>query len=246
MTQIAKLPAISPGMTPSPLSNISSLNEQVTSVVMTPDTKKLFYLVTTDIGSAVYLLENGTSRQIDSSPFREWVLSYGNDTLYATPKASSYAFGVMTTVPGFVPQTKELAALSVLPGAGGHLSSVWIPGSIESRFERRGSFSTLPFKTLMSKCSFISSVGVLCAVPRSLSFDYIFPDDWYKGLVSPNDDLFVYNVETKEDASYFSFDEAYGVFDIVHITPHENYFSFINKKDGALWLLQRNIIEVGL
>jgi hypothetical protein len=240
---IATLPNISPNMSPTSLINEEYLNLNVSSVTISDDGVALFYTVTTEDSSNIYELRGGKSTFITSSPFREWILSANAGRLYATPKASSYAFGIVTTVPGFIPISKGLAGLQITPGAGGYITSFWDKGEIGTRFERAGDSFTFPFRVIATKCSFLDRTVGVCGVPTNFSYDMNLPDDWLKGLTSFKDELWIFDVTKKEASLYYSFDESLGEFDIVNIKGNTLFISFINKKSGNLWLIQRAVVE---
>lgn len=96
--------------------------------------------------------------------------------------------------------------------------------------------SLLPFSTLADKCAWShSSENIYCAVPNNFS-DQQYPDRWFKGLTSFNDD-------------FWKIDAASGTAKIIADTAKTNAFDadklftdnndetlfFINKKDLSLW-----------
>jgi hypothetical protein len=92
-------------------------------------------------------------------------------------------------------------------------------------------------KTLPEKCiwSEVDVNKIYCAVPKNLPTAN-YPDDWYKGLVSFDDNLWQIDTLTGETTLLLN---QFG-FDIINIfkTKNEDFLFFQNKKDGTLWSLK--------
>lgn len=79
-----------------------------------------------------------------------------------------------------------------------------------------------------------------CAIPKRLPTS-LYPDDWYKGLVSTND--YIEKIDLANDIHYQISDlsivsgEEIDVLDIT-LSPNEHHLTFRNKTDGYLWLLE--------
>jgi hypothetical protein len=82
--------------------------------------------------------------------------------------------------------------------------------------------------------------GVFCASPREVTSTAQLPDDWYKGVVGFNDELYV--IDTVNVVSYLISDlseESGRPIDVLSIGTNtaSSLVYFINKYDGALWVL---------
>ena len=73
---------------------------------------------------------------------------------------------------------------------------------------------------------------IYCGVPNLIPhLDY--PDEWYQGIVSFNDSIWKVNISTGEISLLLEETNT----DIIKpfLSPNEDYFIFINKKDNTLW-----------
>ncbi len=107
-----------------------------------------------------------------------------------------------------------------------------------------GTSTEVIFKTLADKCvwSKLRKNEVYCAVPTEIP-EASYPEDWYKGLVSFTDQIWVLNVLNGEVhllANPINLSKS--LIDITDLTldPKENYLYFINKRDLSLWMLDLN------
>lgn len=104
-------------------------------------------------------------------------------------------------------------------------------------------------KTLSDKCVWSDNnpKHIYCAVPKIIpSADY--PDEWYQGIVSFNDDFWMINTEegtTKliyeniADSSGLTLD----AFDL-KLNSDDKYLAFTNKNDLSLWLLDLSETDI--
>ncbi len=245
---IAGVPNVPETGTALPLENIKYLNAQVTSVATNLTKTEASYVVSTDTGSAIYTITQTKDPQfIATSPFREWDIAYGGETLYVTTKPAAYVEGGTFSLPLFQSEIVEKTGLMSNPGASGILlNSMWGNKGLVTFFSNRGTIQVLPFTTLASKCSWGKKTLLVCAVPKIIpKSSEGLPDDWFQGRISFDDDLNLIDVRTGEKYSFYSFSEKEGVFDVVNITPStmNDLFSFSNKRDRSLWLLNTNLIH---
>jgi hypothetical protein len=95
------------------------------------------------------------------------------------------------------------------------------------------------FKTFPEKCTWAGKkYFVYCAVPAILPAS-AYPDDWYAGVVSFNDSIWSYNIETGEtkvlyDATASTLSEQIDAINLV-LSKDEKILYFINKRDNSLW-----------
>jgi hypothetical protein len=102
---------------------------------------------------------------------------------------------------------------------------------------------TLPF--IPEKCTTIpSEAGVVyCAVPTNMSSS-VFPDDWYKGVVSYSDILWSMNIENGEATGMSDFlTESGREIDVAQIGTIGTGAKIwlINKNDNSLWLFEKTV-----
>jgi Tol biopolymer transport system component len=92
-------------------------------------------------------------------------------------------------------------------------------------------FTVLAGGTIAAKCSWApDNVHVFCGIPTDYSRNQFWPDDYYKGVIRTSDELVKINTETTASQIIFS----PSIFDVETpvVDPLENYFMFINRKDG--------------
>ncbi len=93
--------------------------------------------------------------------------------------------------------------------------------------------------TFADKCIWSNKTeGIIyCAVPKEYSSG-VYPDDWYKGVKSTEDKLWLVDAQTGE-VQILS-ENMGGNIDAVDLkfTSDESYFFYTNKKDGTLWTVK--------
>jgi hypothetical protein len=245
---IANVPLINEGSDASPLENIKYLTSQVQSLAVNESKTEVSYVVVTETGSAIYSvagIKNPTL--ITSSPFREWDIAYGGDTLYVTTKPSAYIEGTTFSLPRFEGEIAEKTGLMSLPSSSGtFLASMWGSKGLATFLSQNGNTRVLSVATLVSKCAQGTQSMFVCAVPRDIPRTTEgLPDDWFQGRISFNDDLYLIDSTTGEKYSLYSFTEKDGLFDVIHITVSNKgeFVTFTKKQDTTLWLLNTNLIE---
>jgi len=244
---IAEIPKVQDGDTPLPLGNIQYISSEVSSVATNLSKEKISYLVTTSNGSTVYTISPKGPVAVASSPFREWSLAYGGDSLYVTTKPSAYVSGVTLSVPSFQTEVADKTGLMSTPGSGGTiLSSMWGSKGLATFLSNRGDITILDTPTLAPKCAWGRNSFLVCGIPRSLPrATEGLPDDWLQGRVSFSDDLYVVDNKNGNTLHLYSFTESEGTFDITNISLSQNneYFSFNKKQDSSLWLLNTTLLK---
>lgn len=95
--------------------------------------------------------------------------------------------------------------------------------------------------TLPEKCVwFNDSVSAICGIPKE-TLGGKYPDDWYQGIVSFSDDIYMLNVDEGFSNFIISPEEFSGEsIDVIKPTldDDEKFLFFINKKDQSLWSLE--------
>ncbi len=243
---IATIPTVQESEVALPLLNVQYVNAQVTSVATNLKKEKISYVVTTDSGSSIYTIGVKGPEFVVSSPFGEWALSYGDDSLKVTSKPSAFVLGSTFSIPSFQSEIIDKTGLMSNPGPEGYiLSSMWGSQGLATFMVNNGDIKALPFKTLAQKCSWGEKKFLVCAVSKNLIRTVEgLPDDWFQGRVSFDDDLFLVDSKTGDKYTLYLFKPDDGVFDIANISIAEgnNLLSFNKKQDGTLWLLNLNLV----
>jgi hypothetical protein len=233
----------------------SLLSVGIKEFAISPNRNKIFYL--TEIGEDyVGTTEDFTSKinvnkkQVFSSPLREWLVQWPkDDTIFFNTKPS-------VAVPGFLfsQNINKAGFIKILGDVNGLTSNVSPDGKkmiysestenglktyiydLETRKSSLWSLSTMPSE----KCLWggIEQNVLYCAVPSPLP-PAEYPDAWYQGIISFDDEL--WRVDTKTGNAELLVDRATldrsGGVDAINLvlSPREEYLLFINKKDSSLW-----------
>ncbi len=225
--------------------------ENISSAVVSPDGSKVFYLSSfgdQTLGTSANL--DGTKKsQFFTSSFSEWIPQWPTARIMTiTTKASA-------SVPGFVytldTQTGDmnkiiggLKGLTTLTSSDGKNMLYSVSNgkdfSLYSYSLKTNTTTNLNIKTLPEKCVWSSdNITVYCGVPVSPDAG-AYPDVWYQGLTSFNDQIWKINTATSEfnmigdpnsdvnvsmDATKLILDKT------------ESNLFIVNKKDSKLWSL---------
>ena len=223
------------------------LPDNITDMSVSSDGSKIFYLY--NQGESVIGTTSGVlgdkKVQVFDSPFSEWLTSWPSAKMIVlTTKPSG-------NIPGYLyalnPDTKSLA--KILGGING-LTAIGSPSGklilygdsslslniydLETRSSLALGARTLPEKCVWNK----GSTAIYCAVPKSAPGAF-YPDSWYRGEVSFNDDIWKIDVETGSGAIILEPTRAPGGVVVDGIKPsldeNESYLFFVNKSDSYLW-----------
>lgn len=243
---VANIPNVSQNGTPLPLENIQSLTGEVTSVAVSSQKDKAAYVVGTSNGSTIYTIAQKGPIMVATSPFKEWNVSYGGDSLFVTSKASAYVEGATLSLPFFESEIAEKTGLLSIPSPNNTLlNSMWSKRGLVTFFIDQVGTKILPITTLAQKCAWGSGTYLACAVPRIIPRGTEgLPDDWYQGRISFSDDLFIIDTTLNEKFPLYTFTEEDGIFDVTNITlsKQNDLLTFNKHQDKTLWLLNTNLI----
>lgn len=234
---------------------------ELTSTYLTPNIKelvlsdkkdKLFYLTQTDSGAKGILSNpNGTKGvSLFESPLREWTVQWPKaDTISLTTKASAQVPGYMyflnTTsgkqkriLGGFLGLTTltNTNASKILYSFNDNTGKMYLQ---TYKISSDTSAPTLSTPTLTEKCVWGKKNidTAYCAIPKNLNRG-AYPDDWYKGVVSFEDNIW------KIDTSTGTTELVLNIFDVsgkdidainLSLDANEKFLLFTNKKDFSLW-----------
>ncbi len=238
--------------------NLSLLSPSIQEAVVSPDRSKIFYLTqvgdsyigtTEDFGAKPAI----NKKQIFSSAFGEWQIQWPEkNTIFFNTKPSA-------NVPGFLYSlnlsktgtlTKILGDIngltsSISPDAKKMIYSASSDTGLQTFFyditARQGSL--FPLVTLPEKCVWagIEQDILYCAVPASLPAGS-YPDDWYQGTISFNDEI--WKIDTKTGNTELLVDKTslgkLGGLDATDLmlSPNEDYLMMNNKKDLSVWQIK--------
>lgn len=246
---LADIPDVDENDQAEPLENITYLPSQVTSIAVNKKGTLLSYLVTGDQGGSIYTITNKETALITTTPFKEWKLSYGGDTLFATSKPSAYVEGQTVLIPSFEFIVGQKTGLMSNPSPTGlFLNSMWSSKGLKTFLSSGGNLVVLNTTTLASKCAWGQKDFLICAIPKTLPRGTEgLPDDWFQGRVTFDDSFITIDTTTSTTYPLYIFETPENkVFDVTSITVsnNNNFIGFNRKQDATLWLLDINRISV--
>jgi hypothetical protein len=209
-----------------------------------------YVLPNTNGGVSVILadLRDQTKRVLHQSSFAEWVIQRVNDGVVTlTTKADSRVGGFMyeLNTSGGLPVKilEDIVGLTTLTSP----KKTWVIYSTgrESELETYAYNTTtkqskrLGVKTLPEKCAFSQQKeDVLFCGATDQPERVPYPETWYQGVTSFNDNLWQINLtEETYDALLINKEEVPESFDMTKlaISPRDEFVLFVNKKDLTLW-----------
>lgn len=246
---LATIPKVNEKEQARPLENITYLPSQVTSVTVNKKTSEVSYLVTGDQGGSIYTITEKGVTFVTNTPFKEWTLSYGGNTLFATSKPSAYVEGQTVSIPSFEFLIGGKTGLMSNPGESGmFLSSMWSNKGLKTFLSLYGRQVILDTATLASKCAWGENNFLVCAKPKLLPKKTEgLPDDWFQGRVSFNDSFVTIDTKTAEVYPLYIFEDVKKtIFDVTNISLSRDntLLSFTRKQNASLWLLDTKLISV--
>lgn len=225
------------------------LPENIVALAKNPDSTKITYAAKQNNNTLIMILDIGTKslRQIFSSPFSEWKLSWTTENkVTMTTKPSG-------RVPGFIyhVDTENTAFRKIADDTNGIIGITNHDGTKLFFTEQGNTMKTYlldfitgektPFQieTTADKCVWSQKTPMIyCAAPDFIERG-LYPDDWYKGNISFQDSLWkIDTISEKVTQISALLDESGEVIDVIKpsLDTDENYMVFINKTTGEPWL----------
>lgn len=247
-TITASIPSFIEGADPHSLTNLKTLQDNISSFAVSDSSNYFSYVVPNNYGSSIYTIDSKNVATNFSSPLREWSLVYGGETPYITNKTSAYLEGSTFSLPKNIYTVGGKTGLISLPNKTGGLtlSSMWASSGLTTFItsKKTGTLRTIDIKTLASKCVWMDDIKFLCGVPSVLpSGAEGLPDDWFQGSISFSDDLYLINTNNSINSVVISLTgEAGNPFDMTRLQLNKELTSllFTNKQNGSMWLVNLN------
>jgi len=225
----------------------------ISNVKVSSDTKSLFYFTKTSdfenrvaVGS-LFDFQKNTFKDVFLSPFSEWLPLYSDNSVALLQTKASQ------NVPGFLYLFNiksgdlqkilgDIPGLTALPSPDNQkiLYSKSNRGGLTLHiYDRKTSKTTdVSVQTLPEKCVWKKdNVSIYCAVPNPLPGGE-YPDAWYQGIVSFNDNIWKIDSSTGEAVSFFVPQSlTVQLLDMTNLSlsPSEDFLFFISKRDSSLW-----------
>lgn len=217
--------------------------DNISSLGLSPDGTSVARLTHTGNGS---LLASGTTKntgvkEIISSAFNSWVVSWPTASVYLQTKASAFASGYLYRVDAGA--KRLVRVLGDIPGLTATVSpkgayvlySESVPDGFRTKLltVKTGKVITLPIATLPEKCTWLKSENLICAGNATATIAN-YPDDWYSGTLSFSDSL--YRI-IADGAIVDRIDDGTRSYDAINLRVNEEagMLYFIDKPTGLLW-----------
>lgn len=229
------------------------LPDGIKDISVSPDDKKIFYLNNTKNGVAGILTKGEISNkeQIFDSVFTEWTSFWPNNELITlTTKPSGlvpgYSYLLNTKTKDFDKTLSGINGLTTLMNPNGE-NILYSNNTLALNVFNisRNEIRSLNVRTHADKCIWAGdSIHLYCAVPKFIDNTYVYPDSWYQGETSYNDEIFKINTQTGAKTKLVDPSIIYAntVIDAVNLKldPKEENLFFMNKSDSYLWGLKLN------
>ena len=234
--------------------NTTLLSNIASEIAVSPDKKSIFTILSSR-GNPGITSNFDSSKQsiVWNSPTDEWIPYWATSNGITMTKKPSFgvagfSYLLNTSSSKYTRLMGDINGLTTLPSPD--LSSVLYSSSdngnllslnlysVKNKTSQYFSLRTLPEKCVWS--SFVKTPVIYCAIPENLP-NAMYPDDWYKGLVSFSDSIWKINLTTGESKRIVLLTQLAGQnIDATNLTldSKEDYLTFINKNDLTLWGLQ--------
>lgn len=224
----------------------------LTNLVYFEGSNRILYSKGTQGGSEIYSADPARSAEtlIARLPFREYTLesiASGQALLQTMASASvpgyAYALNLSTGALNKIIGNINGLTVKISPDQQFYLysqSGLNTPPVIRAHDVAANTTRVIGLDTLPEKCVFskASSAQIYC-FGSSVYKSATYPDDWYKGKVFNDENLYLINLATGDVQVVYLFDEETGGFDVVHpmLVGNDEMMIFQNKYDLTLWAL---------
>lgn len=230
-------------------SSVATLPQDVKSFSWSPDGKSLAYLILKEdrLNLIVADASGRSPKTIFTTPLRDAAIAWvtGDKIAFSTaPSGLAEGFAYLFS--------RSSGSFQKIAGPFFGLTSLWSPDgsrvilastdaagknlNLLVRDSSGKNLFSLGAKTLPQKCAWTDKMKIYCALPRAISPDAIWPDDYFRGEVNTQDRVALLDLEKKEFAEIFND----GAFDIsgLKLAKDGSHLIFVDRVDGTLWSLQ--------
>ncbi len=229
------------------------LPENIRDISFSKDGNKIFYLTNTNKGVVGTVMDSDglNKKQIFDSAFSEWTSSWTlNNKIVLTTKPSGlvpgYSYLLDINNGNYIKILGDINGLTTLINDDNSLMLYADQNSSLKIFDlNKGRSKDLRLFGQPEKCVWgADNITLYCAIPKNIPTGLIYPDIWYQGEISFDDEIFKINTETGKRDKILdpSVVEEGGVMDIVNLKldKQENNLFFVNKNDAYLWRVKIN------
>jgi hypothetical protein len=225
----------------------SFLLDGITDLSVSPDGSRLFYLLDNGEEVAGIILDPLTNKKIQvfNSPFTEWLSFWPNPkliTLTTKPSAltAGYMYSINTDKKDLNKVLGPINGLTTLTSPNGKIV-LYGDSNLSLYLFNKDTKATLSLgvRGMPEKCVWSAgSITIYCSSPSNIDSS-AYPDSWYQGEVSFDDQIFSINVDSgnatmvlkpSNEISGLSIDGT-----SLALDKSETYLFFLNKKDSILW-----------
>lgn len=226
------------------------LPDNITDLSLSPDTTKTFYLLNAnDVSSGIILnIKDNKKTQVFDSPFTEWRPSWSSEKAFIlATKPSALAEGYAYSGEAGKKTLKKLLGkingLTILPSGDGKTVLLSDSNLSLNIYDiKTGEAEPVGIRTQAEKCVWAKDgITLYCAAPKNAEAA-LYPDAWYQGEISFNDQIWKINAQTKKMEVVLDppLLENGAETDAIKLAldKNENLLFFVNKKDSFLWEFQ--------
>lgn len=220
------------------------INQNIKNISLSPDGLSYNFLKPKQVGVDVVSnnFTNPKEKVLFSSPLAEWLIDSGTNYINLTTKPSGLVKGFSYNIDlksGFYTKTVSGLGLTQTSSPDGLYN---IYSTIENKvpkiyiiYNKQNITNDIGLKTFSEKCVYTKD-AYYCAVPNNI-YAGTYPDDWYQGTVSFNDDLWYIDLTNKKltyIGSLNYLDQSIDATDL-KLSSDNNSLYFIDKKTSILW-----------
>ncbi len=227
--------------------SVTHLEKNITSLDFT-DKNILIYGVPGYEGMTIksYNFAGNNVNRVGTIPLNEWNLKVLNENeISLNNKPSALADGIYMILntqtkkihqlagpfSGLSTQKTNIPDFTILSTGGQGVTKTLL---LNNKTRNIGDFG---INTFAEKCSQnIFADGIFCAVPRNLSENFIYPDDWYKGKILTND-ILVYKSLSGTTTKVISNLENRNL-SIINLSINKNGIFFMDENSLSLFSLE--------
>lgn len=223
------------------------LSDTVSAVSFSPDSKSIAFINSTETAENIFTANSsfGNQRKILDNNIPNLEIYWPTQNLIALKTKSSYAvngflYAIIANGTGFekVAESSGLDAIWNNNGSGlvytnSNLDLYYLDAKTRTR-------KSLGLKTIAEKCAFSNPPAggknniVYCAIPKLIP-EASYPDDWWQGKISFEDNIVAIDAETLDLVLY-----AETKSDAVNpvVLENDSYLLFKDRNNGELWSLK--------
>ncbi len=228
------------------------LPANITTLTARPDGKQIFYMTKDASGAHGFTANIDGSKVVTvfESPFSSWQAQWAaTSTIILTTNASAEAPGVTYALSPTGALTRLIGPFAGLTAKANDTgATVFFSRSQDTSFVsgfyslKQGFVAASAIPSLTEKCTWGSqSTTTMYCGAESAPTASTYPDNWYQGITSFNDDIWALDATGKPaQLLEISSNSIPGGLDLIHpkTDAHTQYLVFMNKNDLSLWSLQ--------